>query len=64
MLTNKEKTVARATVFFHICLSCCMDEEPMTASGGYFIGSEINRNEQSALQAVATIEVADVRFPL
>ena len=36
-------------------------EEPMTASDGYFIGSEVNRNKRAAQWAVAPIEVADLR---
>ena len=33
-------------------------KDSMTASGGYFIESFLNRNERSAQWAVATIEVA------
>ena len=33
-------------------------EEPMTASGGNLIGSEVNRNKQSTQWVAAPIEIA------
>jgi len=34
-------------------------EPPTTASGGSFVGGEINRNERAPQCGVATIEIAD-----
>ena len=39
-----------------------LGERPMTASGGNFIGRELNRNKRAPLWGVATIEVAVCRL--